>query len=58
LGADACRPLEGTPPDFVLRAARSVMLVAKVAASDRPAPPIGMSPIEVRDTFRRAVAAG
>lgn len=58
LGADACRPLEGTPPDFVLRAARPVMLVAKVDASDRPAPPIGMSPIEVRDTFRRALAAG
>lgn len=58
LGADACRPLDGTPPDFVLRAARPVMLVAKVDASDRPAPPIGMSPIEVRDTFRRALAAG
>jgi len=58
LGADACRPLEGTAPDFVLRAERPVMLVAKVGASDRPAPPIGLSPVEVRDTFRRALAAG
>ena len=57
LGADACRPLEGTSPDFVLRAERPVMLVAKVGASDRPAPPIGLSPTEVRDTFRRALAA-
>lgn len=58
LGADACRPLEGTLPEFVLHAARPVMLVAKVVASDRPAPPIGLSPIEVRDTFRRALPAG
>jgi sulfopyruvate decarboxylase subunit beta len=54
-GKHACSVLEGANPEFVLGSTGPVMLVAKVAPSDRPAPALGLSPVEIRDTFRRSL---
>lgn len=57
LGAHACRPLAEADAAFVLGARGPLMLVAKVAKSEQPTPPLGLTPVAIRDSFRRALGA-
>jgi Thiamine pyrophosphate enzyme, C-terminal TPP binding domain len=56
-GEARCLPLAQAGADLLSGASGPMMLVANVERSSQAAPGLGLSPVEIRDTFRRAASA-